>query len=147
MVCLVYSVEQNQLDEPDRPERPDEPDRPHTKPWRELAGISKITITGEGKVGFSPLMRAFKTPRLIPIDRLESQAVDPSVDQMSQARAGVFNQLGIGGARRRPFIVAPASDPVPLPGGISVIEPNLENQSSRTDLLKPRENAAFAIFV
>ena len=64
---------------------------------------------------------------------------------MSQARAGVFSQLDIGLARRRLYIVAPASDPVPLPGGIPVVEPYLQDRSSSADFLEPSEYAALAI--
>src|SRR5262245_2963541 len=53
------------------------------KDGRELLCVAQITIAGKREVGFSPLMRAVEFPRFLDINRLESQAVEPSVNQKS----------------------------------------------------------------
>ena len=47
---------------------------------RVLLGVSKITITGQGKIRFTPLMRVFKIPRFLDVNRFESQAVESPID-------------------------------------------------------------------
>ena len=112
-----------------------------------LVGVAQIAGIGEREVRVSPLMRALEAPRLIYVARPEPEAIEPSVHNVSQPRSGIFNQLDIGLADRRLFVVAPAGYPTPFAGRISVIEPNLDHCSSRTDFLKARKEAGVAIFV
>ena len=114
---------------------------------RNLFCIAQVTITGQGEIRFSPLIRTFEIPSFLDVNRLESQAVDPSIDQVSEPRSRVLNQLGIGWALRRLPVVAPAGDPIPLSGGISFVEPNLKDWSGRAGFLEARENARLTILI
>lgn|SRR5262245_16067325 len=112
-----------------------------------LVGVSQITIIGQREVSFSPLMRALKTPRFLDVEGFETEAVEASVDQVSQPRTRIFNQLSVGRTQRRLAVVAPARDPIPLAGRVTVVEPNLKNRSSGFHFLEPREETGFAILV
>ena len=92
-------------------------------------------------------MRTRETPGFIEAGRFETQAIDSTIDQVSQSRTRVFNQLRIGRAGRRLIVVAPARHPAPFTGRISLIEPHLDDRPSRPRLLKARKKAGLAIVV
>ena len=92
-------------------------------------------------------MWALKTPRLFAVERPEPQAVQPSIDEVSQSCTGVFDQLGIGRASRPLCIVDPTGDPIPFPGRVSVVEPDVQDRSSRADFLEPRKDTGLTILV
>jgi len=47
---------------------------------RKLFCIVQITVTGERKVGFSPLNRTFEIPSFLNIDRFEPYAIESPID-------------------------------------------------------------------
>jgi hypothetical protein len=53
----------------------------------------------------------------------------------------------MGRASRQLAIVAPASDPIPFPGGVPVVELDLYDRSSRAYLLEPAKEAGLAIII
>jgi hypothetical protein len=97
-------------------------------------------------MGFSPLMGALKAPRLLACDRLKPQSVDPAVDKMRQSGAGVFDELCIGWTLGSFGSVAPPCNPIPLPSGIPIVKPHLDDGSGWAGLLEAGEEAGVAIF-
>src|SRR5262249_9422817 len=98
-------------------------------------------------MGLSPLMDALEIPRFLDGHGFEPQPVEAAVDEMGESGSRVFDALCIGGAGRGLRVVAPSRHPVPLAGGVPVVEPHLDDRPGGSGLFESGKEAVSAVFV